>query len=159
MALGNILETTVKFSTLWIASKLWDYISRLNSESPSLFVMHKVLHPTKIHRGKPSVFASQNNHHLIFSPSVWLIPREKSLREKDHVEVSLVDNKMHGYNTFNLCKWDMNSSSNYCWLQPGEMWCMIKNLKKRLFRRMTQRTQLWWWKRMKKLKLDVVVHV
>lgn len=100
-------------STPELTQNLQDCIRRLNLEAPPLFVAQKALYVTDIRPDQGRLSLPKSLINPDFFDKFMTDNEKEMLKEKEHVEVSLVDNKLHEYKTLNLVKWNMNSSSIY----------------------------------------------
>ncbi|XP_074359328.1 uncharacterized protein LOC141698522 [Apium graveolens] len=96
-----------------LPQNLQDYISKLNLESPLLFVAQKVLFASDIRRDQNRLLLPKTIINPAFFENYVTDKDMKMLMEGNGVGVSMVDNKMHEYHTLNFAKWNMKSTSNY----------------------------------------------
>ncbi|KAK1381768.1 hypothetical protein POM88_019503 [Heracleum sosnowskyi] len=92
---------------------LQDYISKLNLEAPPMFFAQKVLTASDVRQNQNRLLMAKSIINTAFLENFVTDNEKKRIMNREDVEVSLVDNKMHEYHTLNFRQWEMTKSLTY----------------------------------------------
>lgn len=96
-----------------LPQNLQDYISGLNLEAPPLFVAQKLLNILDVDQTHNRLCLPKRLINAEFLDNFLTKDDKEQLDWTIHLQLNLVDNMMHEYDTLCMTKWDMKSSPLY----------------------------------------------